>query len=49
MIAWTYLLGYLLGWKYESATEITIIGSSNHFEVAIDVAVRLYVLVQAPH
>jgi ACR3 family arsenite transporter len=42
MIAWTYPLGYLLGWKYESAIDTTIIGSSSHFEVAIAVAVTLY-------
>ncbi len=42
MITWTYLLGYYLGWKYESAIDTTIIGSSSHFEVAIAVAVTLY-------
>jgi ACR3 family arsenite transporter len=42
MITWTYLLGYFLGWKYESAIGTTIIGSSSHFEVAIAVAVTLY-------
>jgi ACR3 family arsenite transporter len=42
MIGWTYPLGYLLGWKYESAIDTTIIGSSSHFEVAIAVAVTLY-------
>lgn len=42
MIAWTYPLGYFLGWKYESAIDATIIGSSSHFEVAIAVAVTLY-------
>jgi len=42
MIAWTYPLGYFLGWKYESAIDTTIIGSSSHFEVAIAVAVTLY-------
>jgi ACR3 family arsenite transporter len=42
MITWTYLLGYFLGWKYESAIDTTIIGSSSHFEVAIAVAVTLY-------
>jgi hypothetical protein len=41
MITWTYLLGYFLGWKYESAIDTTIIGSSSHFEVAIAVAVTL--------
>ena len=42
MNTWTYLLGYFLGWKYESAIDTTIIGSSSHFEVAIAVAVTLY-------
>jgi ACR3 family arsenite transporter len=42
MITWTYILGYFLGWKYESAIDTTIIGSSSHFEVAIAVAVTLY-------
>ena len=42
MISWTYPLGYFLGWKYESAIDTTIIGSSSHFEVAIAVAVTLY-------
>ena len=42
MITWTYVLGYFLGWKYESAIDTTIIGSSSHFEVAIAVAVTLY-------
>jgi ACR3 family arsenite transporter len=42
MIAWTYPLGYFLGWRYESAIDTTIIGSSSHFEVAIAVAVTLY-------
>jgi ACR3 family arsenite transporter len=42
MITWTCLLGYFLGWKYESAIDTTIIGSSSHFEVAIAVAVTLY-------
>lgn len=42
MIAWTYPLGYFLGWKYETAIDTTIIGSSSHFEVAIAVAVTLY-------
>jgi ACR3 family arsenite transporter len=42
MISWTYPLGYLLGWKYESAIDTTLIGSSSHFEVAIAVAVTLY-------
>ena len=42
MIAWTYPLGYFLGWKYESAIDTTIIGSSSHFEVAIAVAVTLF-------
>jgi ACR3 family arsenite transporter len=42
MITWTYLLGYFLGWKYESVIDTTIIGSSSHFEVAIAVAVTLY-------
>lgn len=42
MIAWTYPLGYFLGWKYESAIDTTLIGSSSHFEVAIAVATTLY-------
>src|SRR4030043_409625 len=42
MISWTYPLGYFLGWKYESAIDTTLIGSSSHFEVAIAVAVTLY-------
>ena len=42
MITWTYLLGYLLGWKYETAIDTTIIGSSSHFEVAIAVATTLF-------
>jgi ACR3 family arsenite transporter len=42
MIAWTYPLGYFLGWKYETAIDTTLIGSSSHFEVAIAVAVTLY-------
>jgi ACR3 family arsenite transporter len=42
MIAWTYPLGYFLGWKYESAIDTTIIGSSSHFEVAIAVAITLF-------
>lgn len=42
MIAWTYPLGYFLGWKYETAIDTTIISSSSHFEVAIAVAVTLY-------
>ena len=42
MIAWTYPLGYFLGWKYETAIDTTLIGSSSHFEVAIAVAITLY-------
>ena len=42
MIAWTYPLGYFLGWKYETVIDTTLIGSSSHFEVAIAVAVTLY-------
>jgi ACR3 family arsenite transporter len=42
MIAWTYSLGYFLGWKYETAIDTTLIGSSSHFEVAIAVATTLY-------
>lgn len=42
MIGWTFPLGYLLGWKYETAIDTTIIGSSSHFEVAIAVATTLY-------
>ena len=41
MIAWTYPLGYLAGWKYETAIDTTLIGSSSHFEVAIAVATTL--------
>jgi arsenite transporter len=48
MIAWTYPLGYFLGWKYESAIDTTLIGSSSHFEVAIAVAVTLYGIGSAP-
>ena len=42
MIMWTYLLGYFLGWKYETAIDATLIGSSSHFEVAIAVATTLF-------
>jgi len=42
MILWTYPLGYFLGWKYETAIDTTLIGSSSHFEVAIAVATTLY-------
>ncbi|MGQ9566246.1 MAG: ACR3 family arsenite efflux transporter [Candidatus Bathyarchaeales archaeon] len=42
MIAWTYPLGYFLGWKYETTIDTTLIGSSSHFEVAIAVATTLY-------
>jgi len=42
MITWTYLLGYYLGWRYETAIDTTIIGSSSHFEVAIAVATTLF-------
>jgi ACR3 family arsenite transporter len=42
MITWTYLLGYFLGWKYETAIDTTLIGSSSHFEVAIAVATTIY-------
>lgn len=42
MVAWTYPLGYFLGWKYESAVDTMLIGSSSHFEVAIAVATTLY-------
>jgi ACR3 family arsenite transporter len=42
MITWTYLLGYFAGWKYETAIDTTLIGSSSHFEVAIAVATTLY-------
>ncbi len=41
MILWTYSLGYFLGWRYETAIDTTIIGSSSHFEVAIAVATTL--------
>jgi len=42
MITWTYLLGYFAGWNYETAIDVTLIGSSSHFEVAIAVATTLY-------
>jgi ACR3 family arsenite transporter len=42
MITWTYLFGYFAGWKYETAIDTTLIGSSSHFEVAIAVATTLY-------
>ena len=42
LISLTYPLGYFLGWRYESAIDTTLIGSSSHFEVAIAVAVTLY-------
>ncbi|MEM2102695.1 MAG: ACR3 family arsenite efflux transporter [Candidatus Bathyarchaeia archaeon] len=42
MIVWTYLLGYFAGWAYETAIDVTLIGSSSHFEVAIAVATTLY-------
>jgi ACR3 family arsenite transporter len=42
MITWTYLLGYFVGWAYETAIDTTLIGSSSHFEVAIAVATTLY-------
>jgi len=42
MIAWTYLFGYFAGWNYETAIDVTLIGSSSHFEVAIAVATTLY-------
>ncbi len=42
MIVWTYLLGYFAGWTYETAIDVTLIGSSSHFEVAIAVATTLY-------
>ncbi len=42
MIAWTYSLGYFVGWKYETVIDTTLIGSSSHFEVAIAVATTLY-------
>ncbi len=42
MILILYPLGYILGWKYESTIDTTIIGSSSHFEVAIAVAATLY-------
>ncbi len=42
MIAWTYLAGWYLEWRYESAIDVTLIGSSSHFEVAIAVATTLY-------
>jgi ACR3 family arsenite transporter len=48
MIAWTYPLGYFLGWKYESVIDTTLIGSSSHFEVAIAVAVTLYGIGSGP-
>jgi len=42
MITWTYLLGYFVGWAYETVIDTTLIGSSSHFEVAIAVATTLY-------
>lgn len=42
MITWTYLLGYFVGWAYETVIDTTLIGSSSHFEVAIAVAITLY-------
>ncbi len=42
MITWTYLLGYFVGWAYETTIDTTLIGSSSHFEVAIAVATTLY-------
>jgi ACR3 family arsenite transporter len=42
MITWAYLLGYFLGWKYESVIDTTIIGIGSHFEVATAVVVTLY-------
>jgi ACR3 family arsenite transporter len=42
MITWTYLLGYYVGWSYETAIDTTLVGSSSHFEVAIVVATTLY-------
>jgi len=42
MITWTYLLGYFVGWTYETVIDTTLIGSSSHFEVAIAVATTLY-------
>jgi len=42
MIIWTYSLGYYLGWKYETAIDTTLIGSSSHFEVDIAVATTLF-------
>jgi len=42
MITWTYLTGWYVGWKYETAIDVTLIGSSSHFEVAIAVATTLY-------
>lgn len=48
MIAWTFPLGYFLGWKYEAAIDTTIIGSSSHFEVAIAVATTIYGISSGP-
>jgi ACR3 family arsenite transporter len=42
MIIFTYSIGYLVGWRYETAIDVTLIGSSSHFEVAIAVATTLY-------
>jgi ACR3 family arsenite transporter len=42
MITWTYSLGWFIGWKYPTAIDVTLIGSSSHFEVAIAVATTLY-------
>jgi ACR3 family arsenite transporter len=42
MITLTYLIGWYVGWRYETAIDVTLIGSSSHFEVAIAVATTLY-------
>jgi ACR3 family arsenite transporter len=42
MITMTYLIGWYVGWRYETAIDVTLIGSSSHFEVAIAVATTLY-------
>ncbi len=42
MITWTYSTGWYVNWKYETAIDVTLIGSSSHFEVAIAVATTLY-------
>jgi ACR3 family arsenite transporter len=42
MIIFTYSIGWYVSWRYETAIDVTLIGSSSHFEVAIAVATTLY-------